>query len=108
MSYRRRQWRALKWVFLAISTLSALRLFFVREVIAAVIIFCLVFACLAVVLTVTVLMGHVVDTAVLRASASVNAFGNLAQRSWENAEAIPLGERLTSLAGIHTRQSNHQ
>jgi hypothetical protein len=108
MTYRSRGWRIFQWAVAAISTLSALRLYDVQELMAAFIIFAFLLACLALVVLAVALLGDVVETAVLCAGTNISALGRAVQRSWKSAEATPIGQQPVVSGAIHARQSNHQ
>jgi hypothetical protein len=64
-----------KWIFLTITALIAMRLFFVKELIAAFLIFSVLFALLAAVVLVLVLLDHVFQTALSWVEACWKLFG---------------------------------
>jgi hypothetical protein len=72
--------RNFNWMLFATGSVIALRLFFVQELVAAFIIFSVVFAFLAAVLLALFLVGHGVETAVLSAGKYVTAIGHTAAR----------------------------
>jgi hypothetical protein len=83
MIYRTSRGKIYTWAVLAAIALIATRLFFVQEMIAAFVIFSVLFACTAVVALIVFLVDRAVQTALDWAEAYVRVFGQAARRSRE-------------------------
>jgi len=79
-----------KWTVAATIALIATHLFFVQELIAAFVIFSILFACLAGLVLIVLLLDHAVQTALDWAEVYVRAFGRASRRSWERAEGLAM------------------
>jgi hypothetical protein len=86
MNYWISQRKIFKWIVLTTTVLIAVRVYYVQELIAAFVIFSLLFACLAGVVLIVFLLDHAAQTALAWAEVCVRAFGRVARRGWERAE----------------------
>ena len=92
MIYRIWQTKTFKWTVLITAAMKAVRLFFVQELIAAFLIFSVVFICLTGVLLIVFLLGHVVDRGLAWAGAHKRHFGHAARRGRESVEALAVNQ----------------
>jgi hypothetical protein len=90
MSYWISHRNIIKWAMMAAAGLLATRLFFVQEMMAALLIFSVAFACVAVVALFVFVVDHAVLTALGGVDILAKAFGRVARRSWERAEGYAL------------------
>jgi hypothetical protein len=86
MNYRISRGKIFKWIVLAVTALLAMRLFFVQQLIAAFLIFSVLFACIAAVLLILFVVDHAVQIAFAQAGAYMRTFSHAARRGWEPAE----------------------
>jgi hypothetical protein len=91
MNYWISQRKIFKWIVLTTTALIAVRVYYVQELIAAFVIFSLLFACLAGVVLIVFLLDHAAQTALAWAEVCVRTFGRAARRGWESAEKLPVG-----------------
>jgi len=75
---------------LATTALIAMRLFFVQQLIAAFLLFSVLFACIACVALIVFLLDEAVQTALAWAEMFMRAFRRAAWRGWEPAEGVAL------------------
>jgi hypothetical protein len=83
MIYRISRRNIYKWAVVAAIALIVTRLFFVQELITALVIFSVLFACVAIAVLMVFLVDHAVQTVLDWAEAYVRAFGQAARRSRE-------------------------
>jgi DNA-binding protein len=88
MNYRISRGKIFKWIALAVSALIAMRLFFVQQLIAAFLIFSVLFACIATVVLIVFVLDRVVQIAFARGEIYLKAFGRAVRRAWEPAEGL--------------------
>jgi hypothetical protein len=91
MNFRISHRKTFKRMALATTALIAIRLFFVQQLIAAFLLFSVLFACIACVALILFLLDEAVQTALAWAEMFMRAFGRAAWRGWELAEGVALG-----------------
>jgi hypothetical protein len=82
MNYRIWRRRVLKLVVLATAAGIAMRVFYVRELIAALIIFSVLFACVLAVVLMVVLLDCASEAAFAWVEVHTRAFGRVTRRGW--------------------------
>src|SRR5258708_34927495 len=90
MNFRISHWKPFKRMVLATTALIAMRLFFVQQLIAAFLLFSVLFACIACVALIVFLLDEAVQTALAWAEMFMRAFRRAAWRGWEPAEGVSL------------------
>jgi uncharacterized membrane protein len=91
--------KILNWIVVAAAVLMALRLYIVQQLLAAFLIFSALFACIAVLVLILVLLDHASQVGVTRAQAYVRAIGLPADPSRKPAEGVAIIRRYQSLHG---------
>jgi hypothetical protein len=85
MNYSMVPMKIIKRIVLTATALIAIRQFYVQELIAAVIIFSVLFACLAVVVLLLFLVDQAWQAALDQIEIHAKAVGRAARRNWEHA-----------------------
>lgn len=80
--------KILKWIVVGAAALMAMRLFVVQQLVAAFLIFSVLFACLAFVALIFFLLDQAYQIALARADVYMRAIGRAARRAWEPAEGL--------------------
>jgi hypothetical protein len=88
MNSRILQRKMFKWIVLTASALIAARVYFVQELIVALIIFSVLFVGLAFVALIFFLLDQAYQIALARAEVYMRAIGRAARRAWEPAEGL--------------------
>jgi hypothetical protein len=90
MNYWNSHRKIFKWIVVAATALIATRLFFVQQLIAAFLIFSVLFACITGLVLIVYLLDDAARAAFDWAEVCMRAFGRAARRSWESAEGIAM------------------
>ena len=112
MNRRIQRGKVLKWTVFASAALLATRLFFVQQLIAAFLIFSVLFACLAVVVLVVFALDLAWQTALGRAEAYVMVLSHAVRRGPapinSTASTTMLAPALAHRIASHTQQTRFQ
>jgi hypothetical protein len=79
-----------KWIAQTATALIAIRQFYVQQLIAALLIFSVLFASLAVVVFLIFLLDHAWQAALDQIEIHAKAIGRTARRSWERTEGVAM------------------
>ena len=90
MNYRISHRKMFKWIVQTSAVLIAIRQFYVQQLIAALLIFSVLFASLAVVVFLIFLLDHAWQAALDQIEIHAKAIGRAARRSWERTEGVAM------------------
>ena len=90
MNYRISHRKMFKWTVQTSAALIAIRQFYVQQLIAALLIFSILFASLAVVVFLIFLLDYAWQAALDQIEIHAKAIGRTARRSWERTEGVAM------------------